>query len=166
MKNLKSILMVFVLVIGMNAFAGNEKAVIKTSAQCEMCQEKLETSIGDLPGVLKVMLEIESKDLVVKFNNDLISLDEIKTAVNNTGYWADDKAPNKEAYAALDACCKPKASCCASKTSCSKETAAKKECSKDGAAKKECSKDGEKKACCADGAKKEGSTKSSCNHAH
>ena len=37
-------------------------------------------------------------------------------------------APNKDAYAALASCCKPKKSCCsASKTSCSKDAASKKD---------------------------------------
>lgn len=135
MKNLKSLLLMSILFIGFNAFAGNEKASIKTSAQCEMCKETLEASIGKLPGVSKVLLNMDTKELMVKFDEELISLDEIKKEVTFTGYWADDSAPNKEAYAALPNCCKPVKSCCAAKTSCSK--------------------DGEKKECASDGAKKE-----------
>lgn len=151
MKNLKSILVVFVLFLGMNAFAGTEKATIKTSAQCEMCEAKLETNLLELPGVLKVNVDVATKELMVKYNDELISLDDIKTAISNTGYWADDKAPNKEAYAALDACCKPKAkSCCAAKTACSKDGATKAAASSDA---KACG-DGCAKPCCADASKK------------
>ena len=136
MKNLKSVLLMSVLFIGVNVFAGNEKATIKTSEQCEMCKETLKASIGKLPGVSKVMLNIETKELTVKFDDSLISLDEVKKEITYTGYWADYMAPNKEAYAALPNCCKPVKSCCANKTasSCSKDSE-KKECSKDGVKK-------------------------------
>lgn len=121
MKNLKSILLMSILFIGFTAFAGNDKASIKTSAQCEMCKEALEASIGKLAGVSKVLLNIDTKELLVKFDKDLVSLDDIKTEITYTGYWADDKAPNKESYTALPNCCKSVKPCCASKTSCSKD---------------------------------------------
>lgn len=140
MKNLKSLLLMSVLFIGVSVFAGNEKATIKTSAQCEMCQETLQASIGKMAGVSKVMLNLETKELSVKFDNSVTSLDKIKNEITNTGYWADDMSPNKDAYAALPNCCKPVKSCCASKTGDSKD-GAKKECSGE-AVKKECSKDG------------------------
>jgi len=129
MKNLKSLLLMSVLFIGVSVFAGNEKASIKTSAQCEMCKEALETSIGKMAGVSKVLLNVETKELSVKFDNSLTSLDEIKKEITFTGYWADDMSPNKEAYAALPNCCKPAKGCCANKSasSCSKD-AEKKEC--------------------------------------
>ena len=147
MKNLKSLLLISMLFISLSVFAGNQKVSIKTSAQCEMCKETLEASIGKLPGVSKVMLNIETKELLVKFDDEIISLDEIKTEISHTGYWADDVAPNKEAYAALPNCCKPVKACCASKSSCTKEAETKKECSKDGAKKECCSKEGAKKEC-------------------
>ena len=127
MKNLKAIVLMFALFVGFNAMAGNEKATIKTSTQCEMCKENLEGSLSIMEGVLKVMVKVESKELMVKFDESVVSLEEIKKQVTNTGYWADEMAPNKDAYAALASCCKPKKSCCsASKTSCSKDAASKK----------------------------------------
>ena len=160
MRNLKSVVLMFALFIGLSAFAGNEKATIKTSTQCEMCQETLEASIGKMAGVNKVMVNIESKEITVKFDNSIITLEEIKTEVTNTGYWADEMMPNKDAYAALPTCCKPKKACCAagtSKSSCSKDAAAaKKECSSKDASKKEaCGADCTKPCCAKDGAKVE-----------
>jgi mercuric ion binding protein len=140
MKNLKSFFLLFAILLGVNLFAGVEKASIKTSAKCEMCKEALEASIGKMPGVQKVELNVETKVLLVKFDNSVTSLAKIKAEVSNTGYWADELAPNKEAYAALPSCCKPVKSCCASKTSCASD-ASKSSCAS-GEAKKECSKDG------------------------
>jgi len=150
MKNLKITVLSLALIFATTAFAGVEKVVIKTSAQCDMCKERLEKSIGKLEGVKKVLLNVDTKELSVKFDNEVVSKDEIVKAINGTGYWADNSMPDREAYAKLDDCCKPKAkSCCASKGSaggCSKDAANSKECSKDGA-KKDCSKDGAKKEC-------------------
>ena len=92
------------------------------------CKENLEGSLSIMEGVLKVMVKVESKELTVKFDESVVSLEEIKKQVTNTGYWADEMAPNKDAYAALASCCKPKKSCCsASKSSCSKDAASKKD---------------------------------------
>lgn len=151
MKNLKLTVLSLALIFATTVFADVQKVAIITSAQCEMCKEKLEASIGKMDGVLKVMLNIESKELVVKFDDAKISKEEIIKEINATGYWADGSMPEREAYALLDDCCKPKTkSCCSSKagaSGCSKDAATTKECSKDGA-KKECSKDGaEKKEC-------------------
>ena len=139
MKNLKTIIMALALLLTVSVFAGNEKGIIKTSAQCEMCKAKIEIALNKVEGVQKFVLNMEDKELMVKFDNEKTSLETIEKAISDAGYWANDKAPNKEAYAALDACCKPKAkACCAagSTTSCSKD-----------AVKAETS--GTKKACCA-----------------
>jgi copper chaperone CopZ len=151
MRNLKSVVLMFALFLGLSAFAGNEKATIKTSTQCEMCQETLEASIGKMAGVNKVMVTIESKELTVKFDNSIVTLEEIKTEVTNTGYWADEMMPNKDAYAALPSCCKPKKACCAAGTS-------KSSCSKDASKKEACGADCTKPCCSKDGAKVEGTT--------
>lgn len=167
MKSIKTIMIALALIVSVNVFAKNEKAVIKTSAQCEMCIEKIETVLKQTEGVKKFLLNAETNELIVRFDDEVTTLDKIETAISNTGYWANDKAPNREAYDALDDCCKPKAmatkACCASGA---------KTCSKDGAAdgKKACcsSHSGDKKEC-PHGAGKEGVQpvkKSSCGHIH
>ncbi len=148
MKNLKTIMIALALIVSANVFAGNEKAVVKTSAQCEMCKANISKTLNGIEGVQKFVLNTETQELIVKFDDEATSLDAIETAIANTGYWANDKTPNKEAYAALDDCCKPKAkACCA---------AGSKTCSKDAAKSKVPASDA-KKACCAahEGAKKE-----------
>lgn len=144
MKNLKVLSIAFCLFFASAVFAQNEKAVIKTSAQCEMCKETLEGALASLDGVKKSKLDIESKELTVKYNTSEISIDEIRKAVAAEGYWADKVMPEREAYANLPDCCKPKKACCA------------------GGAKKSCNSgdkaEGEKKACCS------GDEKKSCDH--
>lgn len=123
MKNIKQIVLAIFMVVAVTSFAGIEKAVISTSAQCDMCKTKIEASLVDMDGVKKVMLDVDSKELKVKYDEDVVSLDEIKATVASIGYTADDVKPTKEAVAALDKCCQPKKGCCAAgaaKSSCSK----------------------------------------------
>lgn len=148
MKNLKFYTLSLFLFVGLFVMAGNEKVSFKTSAQCEMCKEAIETALKDVDGIAKVLVNIDTKEVHVKFDNEVLTIDDVQTLITEVGYWADDKAPNKEAYAALPDCCKPKKSCCASKSSCSKTEAAKKECNKE--EKKSCSKDSDSKKSCTD----------------
>lgn len=123
MKSIKQVLIAIFLFAAVTAFAGVEKATIKTSAQCEMCKTKIETALNDVNGVKKVMLDVASKELKVKFDDEVVSLDEIRKAIAYVGYSADNMQPTKEAVAALDKCCQPKKGCCAAdaKSSCSKD---------------------------------------------
>jgi periplasmic mercuric ion binding protein len=154
MKTVKVLSIAFCLFIAGSIFAQTEKATIKTSAQCEMCKENIETAVAKLDGVKKASLDVSTKELKVKFDAGKISLDEIKKAVTATGYWADNLIPDKEAYAALPACCKPQKSCCSGKNA-----AQGKSCSSAAAGEKD-----DAKKCCAG---KEGEAKKSCaGHAH
>jgi mercuric ion binding protein len=126
--------------------------VLLTSAQCEMCKESLQANVSKLNGVKKSTLDLKTKELNVKFDSSVVSLEEIKQSVSKTGYWADNVMPDKDAYAALPACCKPKKSCCAGgeKKSCSSSSSAE---------------SGEKKSCAS--TQGEGEQKKSCvGHSH
>lgn len=134
MKNLKVLSIAFCLFFASAVFAQNEKAVIKTSAQCEMCKETIETAMASLDGVKKSKLDVETKELSVKYNTSEVSLEEIRKTIAAQGYWADKVMPERDAYANLPNCCKPQKACCAgdkAKKSCAsgeKTEAEKKSC--------------------------------------
>lgn len=81
--------------------------VIHTSAECGSCKERIEGVLNYTNGVKFAELDVESKDLTVKFKTKKISLDEIKKILVETGYDADDMKANPEAVEKLPACCKP-----------------------------------------------------------
>lgn len=154
MKTVKILSVVFAMFLAGSLMAQAQKATIKTSAQCEMCKESIEASLSKLNGVKKATLNPKTKELSVKYDESVVSLEDIKKAVSKTGYWADNVMPDKDAYAALPACCKPQKSCCAGgaeKKSCSStpsaEGAQKKSCCTSGAA----AGSGEQKKTCASG---------------
>lgn len=84
-----------------------QTSVIHTSAECGSCKERIEGVLNYTKGVKFAELDVESKDLTVKYKTKKISLDEIKKILVETGYDADDMKANPEAVEKLPACCKP-----------------------------------------------------------
>lgn len=95
-----------------------KKITIQTNAQCEMCQNTIESTLFALDGVKKVELDLVTKKVKVKFDEKVIDETQLRQAIAAVGYNADDVPARPKAQKALADCCKPKkagASCCASK---------------------------------------------------
>lgn len=105
---MKSILILF---IAFAAFsfkqAKAEEVIIKTSAECGDCKERVEEKLNYTKGVVFADLNFKTQLLTVKFKKDKISLAEIKQIVANLGYDADDVKANPDAQKALPLCCQP-----------------------------------------------------------
>lgn len=84
-----------------------ETVIIKTSAECGECKERIEAKLNYTKGISFADLNYETQELTVKFKPDVISLLEIKTIVSELGYDADDVKANPTAQNALPACCQP-----------------------------------------------------------
>jgi periplasmic mercuric ion binding protein len=109
MKTLK--LTLFFLV----AFAGvslaqqkaSQKVVIKTpTVQCEMCKTKIEKYLTREPGISEVKVDYKKKTTTVTYITDRNNIEQIKTAIANAGYDADDVTADEDAYKKLPKCCK------------------------------------------------------------
>ncbi|MBN2613568.1 MAG: cation transporter [Bacteroidales bacterium] len=79
---------------------------IATSAQCEMCKDRIEEAMAFERGVKKANLDVETALLKVEYDSRKTSADRIRQAVSKTGYDADDVKADEKAYAKLPACCK------------------------------------------------------------
>ena len=67
------------------------KAVIKTPAVlCDVCKERLEFFISHEAGVTSVKVNTRQKTTTVTWLNDRTTLENIKGAIANLGYDADD----------------------------------------------------------------------------
>lgn len=105
----------FLLVISM-MFAGlqgqaqqkkTDKAVIQTpSIQCDMCKTRIEKYLSREYGVTSVKVDVKKKTTTVSWITDRTNIENIKTAIANTGYDADDVTAEESAYKRLPACCK------------------------------------------------------------
>lgn len=87
--------------------AQSQKVVIKTpTVQCGMCKTKIEKYLTREPGVTAVNVDYKKKTTTVTFIKDRNNIEQIKTAIANAGYDADDVTADEEAYKKLPSCCK------------------------------------------------------------
>lgn len=73
---------------------------------CEDCKTRLETYLKRFDGVTYVLVNWRRKEVTVKYVTDRINIEEIKTAIANTGYDADDIPATEDAYKRLPRTCK------------------------------------------------------------
>jgi len=78
----------------------------KTSAVCNMCKARIEKSLAYEKGVQSAILNVPSKVLTVTYRPDKTSESALRTAVQKTGYDADNQTAEARAYARLPECCK------------------------------------------------------------
>lgn len=112
--------MMLILVIGTNinaqVMAAKAKTVVIKSAnlRCWECKEKLEKYLikeneaNMQSGILKRTYNLMAGEMRVQFLSDRVSLDEIKTALNNAGFDADSTKAELTAYKLLPPICKRK----------------------------------------------------------
>jgi len=85
---------------------GVKEVVIKTSAQCGMCKDRIESELGFTKGVKYANLDLETKEVTVRYKASKTSEENIRKAIAGVGYDADDVPADPEAYEKLPACCK------------------------------------------------------------
>jgi periplasmic mercuric ion binding protein len=84
-----------------------ETVTIKTpTVQCEMCKNRIERFMAREEGVTKTVVDYKRKTAKVTFWNDRTNIENVKTAIANVGYDADDVTANTESYNQLPKCCK------------------------------------------------------------
>lgn len=89
------------------AAQASKKVVIQTpSVQCSMCKTKIESYLKREPGIQAVNVDYKKKTTTVTFLTDRNNIEQIKTAIANAGYDADDVTADETAYSKLPKCCK------------------------------------------------------------
>jgi copper chaperone CopZ len=83
------------------------KAIISTpSVQCEMCKATIEKYVLRQYGVSSVKVDYKKKTTTVTWLTDRTNIENIKAAIANAGYDADDIAAEEASYNKLPKCCK------------------------------------------------------------
>ncbi len=80
---------------------------IKSSIVCDMCKDTIEKSLAFAPGVKSVRVNVEKKEVHVKYNPKKTTAHDVRLAITKLGYSADDLIPTPEAINGLHECCKP-----------------------------------------------------------
>lgn len=73
---------------------------------CEDCKTRIETYLKRYDGVAYVLVNWRRKEVTVKYVTDRINIEEIKAAIANAGYDADDIPATEDAYKRLPRTCK------------------------------------------------------------
>lgn len=85
---------------------GLQTVTISTpTVQCEMCKNRIEKYMIREDGVHKVVVDYKKKKTRVTYYAERTNVENIKTAIANVGYDADDITANEESYAKLPKCC-------------------------------------------------------------
>ena len=109
---MKKITLLLVLAAGLQfqASAQQKKPItvkIQTpTATCSECKARIEEYLKVEEGVTKVLVYPQSKYTSVTYLADRTNLDNIKTAIANAGYDADDVKANEDSYKMLPKTCK------------------------------------------------------------
>jgi copper chaperone CopZ len=86
--------------------AGFKTVKIKTTAECNMCKDRIENMLNKLDGVKTSELDVPTKIATVTYKESSIDIETIKKAIAKIGYNADDMKKNEKAYKKLPDCCK------------------------------------------------------------
>jgi mercuric ion binding protein len=98
------------MVVSLGSFA-QTKAVktVKISLptiNCDMCKAKIETYLKRYDGIGSIAVNVKRKEATIKYLTDRINEEEIKAAIANAGYDANEVTAEPEAYKKLPVCCK------------------------------------------------------------
>lgn len=109
---MKKLLIIAIAFAGISSQASSQTkpiltATIKTpNALCESCKSRIETYLKRYDGVLEVNVNYRKAETKVKYITDRINIEEIKAAIANAGYDADDVETLPEIYNRLPKSCK------------------------------------------------------------
>jgi mercuric ion binding protein len=109
---MKKLLMVSLMVAGLAAVSSAQvkpvqKATIKTpNALCEACKTRIESYLRRYDGITVVDVNYRKGETKVTWLSDRIDIEQIKTAISNLGYDADDVPANEDSYKRLPKTCK------------------------------------------------------------
>jgi copper chaperone CopZ len=111
MRILKLVMVMLLAGIG-SAMAQSKKGTLVTAkistptVACEQCKERIERYLLREEGVSSSKVDFKKKITTVKFFSDRTNIENVKTAIANVGYDADNVTADPEAYKRLPNACK------------------------------------------------------------
>ena len=83
------------------------KVVIKTpTIICQECQDRLELYLKREPGIMSLKVDFKKKTTTISFLTDRNNIEQLKTAISNAGFDADELTADEDAYKKLPKCCR------------------------------------------------------------
>lgn len=108
MKTLMIIIVLFVTGTSWGQKAPKTATVIiHTSAECGECELRLEEGLNFTKGVVFAELNLDTRDITIKYSTKKTSLEELRKVINGLGYDADGQKAEAAALEKLPSCCRP-----------------------------------------------------------
>jgi len=104
---MKHPILISLLLISTILFAKNITTQFEVKANCEICKEKIETTL-DIPGITHANWNKETKILTVRYNDKKVSIEDIHNLISDIGYSTDKVSANLKSQSELMKCCQPK----------------------------------------------------------
>ena len=76
-----------------------------STMQCAMCSQTIAEALHEVDGVQSVEVNLDAKTAKVTFDAKATNVPALEQAVVKTGYAANDKKADADAYAKLPSCC-------------------------------------------------------------
>jgi periplasmic mercuric ion binding protein len=108
---MKTIILSIIMITGLTALGyGQQKAIQKAiiqtpGVQCETCKTRIENHLAHEYGVSSVKADYKRHIVAVAWYTDRTNIENIKTALANLGYDADDVTADPDAYKRLPITC-------------------------------------------------------------
>ena len=111
MKKLKLVLLLLVGVVSVSVAQAKKRALVTVTINtpgimCEECKKVVETFMTREEGVTKAIADFKRKVTKITYWTDRTNPENIKTAIANAGFDADDVTANEEFAKKLPPCCK------------------------------------------------------------
>lgn len=81
------------------------KESFKVYGNCGMCKRTIEGSLKNQEGVYSADWDKDTKIMLVKYDQSLISLEDIKKRIAAVGYDTEENRASEESYEGLPGCC-------------------------------------------------------------
>jgi periplasmic mercuric ion binding protein len=109
---MKKIIVIIVGILAFNSIAFSQQKTLETAKiktpniLCETCKYRVETYLRRIDGLKSVSVNTHRGETTVKYLTDRTNIEEIKTAIANSGFDADDIPANEDSYKRLPITCK------------------------------------------------------------
>lgn len=84
---------------------GGVKDIFMVYGNCGMCERRIEGALANVKGVHSADWDVDTKVMTVQYDDEAISLDEIKKKVAAVGHDTDKFRAEKKVYNNLPGCC-------------------------------------------------------------
>jgi len=85
--------------------------LLSSSVVCDMCKNAIEQGMAYTKGIKSTKVNVKENQILVKYNPEKLTEQEVKEAITALGYVAGDMKPTKAAYDKLHGCCKAEGVC-------------------------------------------------------